>query len=306
MAPVVGQVMGRSWVDNCKLPFGDSRAIRNADVTQCAKYIQKYAQISTYEALDGSRQFCHRSSLQNLDQCSIAAFAHPAMRIIYGNDNLLVNNLSIPLLGVNRSCLVQGSFEVNPGQALFKPIAHDSVVESSDYIGVSFLFSTSLMEHVVLTFDPSGASQQKLRAALARPVLFSCENPGQKILLQQLRRLISLFDCAVDGSSHDPAHLHFEDLFAARVATLLLPELVSNDSQDGHPLGLVSVKSRFDELIEYIHANPSLPLSLSDLSVQSGLSRDQLNQCFQYHFGMGPMRWIREQRIQHFNQMLDH
>jgi transcriptional regulator GlxA family with amidase domain len=137
-------------------------------------------------------------------------------------------------------------------------------------------------------------------------VLFSCENPGQKILLQQLRRLISLFDCALDGSGHDPAHLHFEDLFAARVATLLLPELVSNDSQDGHPLDLVSVKSRFDELIEYIHANPSLPLSLSDLSVQSGLSRDQLNQCFQHHFGMGPMRWIREQRIQHFNQMLDH
>ena len=85
-----------------------------------------------------------------MDQLSLVALSHPAMRIVYGADNRLKNNLSLPLLGVNRSCLTQDLFSVQPGQALFKPIASDSVVETSDYIGVSFLFSTSLMERVVL------------------------------------------------------------------------------------------------------------------------------------------------------------
>ena len=55
--------MTRSWVDDSKLPFGDSRAIRMADVAQCAQYIQKYAQISTDEALDRTNEFCHRFAL---------------------------------------------------------------------------------------------------------------------------------------------------------------------------------------------------------------------------------------------------
>lgn len=298
--------MTRSWVDDCKLPFGDSRAIRMADRTQCSQYIQKYAQISTYEQLDRAKQFCHRSCVVQIDQLSLVALSHPAMKIVYGEDNELRNNLSIPFLGVNRSFLTQDLFSVQPGQALFKPIANDAVVETSDYIGVSFLFSTSLMERVVLAFDPSGASQQKLHSALTRPALFSCENQVQRILLHQLQCLMSLMESGVDGNGHVPAQLHFEDLYAARVATLLLPELVSNDSQPDHAWAYGKVDPRFDELIEYIGANPSLPLSLTDLSVQSGLSRDQLNQYFRYRFGMGPMRWIRDQRIQRLNRMLEH
>ena len=298
--------MTRSWVDDCKLPFGDSRAIRMADRAQCAQNIQTYAQISTYEQLDRAEPFCHRSCVMQMDQLSLVALSHPSMKIVYGDDNRLKNNLSIPLLGVNRSFLTQDLFSVQPGQALFKPISSDSVVETSDYIGVSFLFSTSLMERVVLAFDPSGASQQKLRSALTRPALFSCENQGNRILLQQLQDLISLMDSGVDGNGHVLAQLHFEDLFAARVATLLLPELVSNDSQSDHAWAYGKADPRFDDLIESIGANPSLPLSLTDLCLQSGLSRDQLNQYFRYRFGMGPMRWIRDQRIQRLNRMLEH
>ena len=123
--------------------------------------------------------------------------------------------------------------------------------------------------------------------------------------MQQLQDLMSLLDCAVDGTGHLPEKLHFEDLFAARVATLLLPDLASNESRLG--LGLTAdAKSRLDELLEYIGANPSLPLSLTDLCGQSGLSRDQLKQHFHHRFGMGPMRWLREQRMQRLNRMLQH
>ena len=51
-----------------------------------------------------------------MDQLSLVALSHPAMRIVYGANNRLKNNLSIPLMGVNRSCLPQDLFSVQPGQ----------------------------------------------------------------------------------------------------------------------------------------------------------------------------------------------
>lgn len=295
-----------SWVDTCKLPFLDRQAIRETDPIKCAQAIQRFADLSVYESTVGTESFCHRSSVKHLGQCSIAALAHPAMRIVYGMDNALVNSLSFPFRGVNRTKLAKDSLEIRPGQGLFRPITNEALVETGDYIGISLLFSTSLIERVVLAFDPSGSFQRKLLAALSRPTIVSCEDPVQKILMDQLRSLISLVDLSQEVQDQCLMHAQFEDLLATRFAALLLPDLVMGDcpvvkaSPDG------SADPDFDDLIDYIRANLSLPLSLTDLSIRSGLSRYQLDQAFRHHFGLSPRRWIREQRNAILNKMVEH
>ena len=128
-----------SWVDTCKLPFLDRQAIRETDPIKCAQAIQRFADLSIYESTVGTESFCHRSSVQHLGQCSIAALAHPAMRIVYGMDNALVNSLSFPFRGVNRTKLAKDSLEIRPGQGLFRPITNEALVETGDYIGISLL-----------------------------------------------------------------------------------------------------------------------------------------------------------------------
>ena len=54
---------------------------------------------------------------------------------------------------------------------------------------------------------------------------------------------------------------------------------------------------RFEKLIDYIHANLNRPLSLSDLSSQSGLSPNQVVGAFNRHFGCKPKQWIEQERL---------
>jgi hypothetical protein len=59
---------------------------------------------------------------------------------------------------------------------------------------------------------------------------------------------------------------------------------------------------RFEKLIDYIHANLNRPLSLSDLSSQSGLSPNQVVGAFNRHFGCKPKQWIEQEQLKKRHQ----
>lgn len=50
-------------------------------------------------------------------------------------------------------------------------------------------------------------------------------------------------------------------------------------------------------VVDYIKANLSRPIRLSDLEVLSGLGERALRHAFQKHFGCSPMHWVRLQRL---------
>ena len=123
--------MTRSWVDDSKLPFGDSRAIRMADVAQCAQYIQKYAQISTDEALDRTNQFCHRS-------CAVPGrWACPRFVVEFkiGNDEL------------KRLCSgsALGAFWPASSRQVARGLSHEELIMTVLMNTPASLFATSLV-----------------------------------------------------------------------------------------------------------------------------------------------------------------
>jgi hypothetical protein len=153
-----------------------------------------------------------------------------------------------------------------------------------------------------LALEPSGSSLKKLTASLGRPTLFRSEDNHEKILISQLRRLISLIDAMVEPNSTRLACVSIEDKIVTRIAALLLPQLIKQDGRSTNNLDVDARQLRFDGLIDYIRANLNKDLSLTDLCIHSGLSSTGLMQMFWHHFSCSPMQWIRNQRIKRLDQ----
>ncbi|MFM7264673.1 MAG: helix-turn-helix transcriptional regulator [Cyanobium sp.] len=79
-----------------------------------------------------------------------------------------------------------------------------------------------------------------------------------------------------------------------RPLTLLLLQNAAAPS----PAGRLDPSRRIDALLEHIAANLHRPLSLRDLSEQSGCSPRTLQYAFERRFGCGPMQWVRQQRLE--------
>ncbi len=109
-------------------------------------------------------------------------------------------------------------------------------------------------------------------------------------------------DSAIDSDGLLPACFLFDDLLAARIAALLLQELGWNESALNYEYLDGMADPRFDALIDYIRDHLGLTLRLTDLSIQSGLSRIQVAQAFRHHFACSPKRWIQLERAKVLNK----
>jgi hypothetical protein len=291
-----------SWVEGYKLPFLDHAATREVDAVECAKKFSRFAKVMQYEPVMQNEVFCHRSSVVHGVQMSIVSLAHPAMNIEYTENDSLKHCFALPLLGLNRSFVDENSLVAGPGQGLSKPIGPGVRLATSNYAGIAIFFSHELIVKSVLALEPSGSSLKKLTASLGRPTLFRSEDNHEKILISQLRRLISLIDAMVEPNSTRLACVSIEDKIVTRIAALLLPQLIKQDGRSTNNLDADARQLRFDGLIDYIPANLNKDLSLADLCIHSGLSSTGLMQMFWHHFSCSPMQWIRNERIKRLDQ----
>ena len=99
------------------------------------------------------------------------------------------------------------------------------------------------------------------------------------------------------------AHLGTEvQFFAASqdIVLLLCPELLEETGADQLVRSLAGNGRNqiFDALMEWILADLTRPLTLTELERRSCYSRRALQYLFRSRFGQGPMQWLREQRLQ--------
>lgn len=72
------------------------------------------------------------------------------------------------------------------------------------------------------------------------------------------------------------------------------------------PASLRVKHTALDRLCEWMRAHLHVPLTLTDLERQSGVTGRMLQIRFQKRYGTSPMAWLREQRLQAAKTMLDH
>jgi len=107
---------------------------------------------------------------------------------------------------------------------------------------------------------------------------------------------------------HNPnalTQLGIEDLLYRHSVMLLRPDLFANPAQ-GSERTLEAARHRrvLDPLCEYILSHLSNVLTLTDLESFSGLSARSLQLAFNARFGMSPMGWIKEVRLNKVHRQL--
>lgn len=96
------------------------------------------------------------------------------------------------------------------------------------------------------------------------------------------------------------AALGVEDLLYRHTVMLLRPDLF----ESAEPAARPAPPHRLDALCERLAAHPSEALTLSDLERLSGLSARTLQLAFKARFGVGPMQWWRQLRLDRVRQAL--
>ncbi len=120
---------------------------------------------------------------------------------------------------------------------------------------------------------------------------------SEAALQAMLRQEMTIADQLADCSQALVDRLQLDDQIYRLMAALLLPELRLESPLDRLTQKAKQGRDAFDELIDFIKGNLSMPLNLTMLESQSHYSRRSLQYAFQERLGCTPIQWIRKQRL---------
>lgn len=292
-----------AWVDAYKLPFMSHQSIREVSAENCAAQMSQVIRCSDYTPIDQAQPFAYRASSCRFDQGALSCVVHTPIRVTTQDQ---ASHAFVFSEGEGHRARVDGDgYTIRPGAAIFIPQEVANVeVETGNYAGIAFSLTAECLAAAFNSFKPLDSHHHdQLKGLLGHPTVFSPGNHPEKTLLQQFKSLVALLDCVMDRHGRLLVPFPIGDLLAARIVALLVPDLVCNEAALKYDFRDGRADPRFDELIDYIRAHLNQPLSLTDLSIHSGLSRSQLAQAFRYYFGCSTMTWIQQERTKSLNQL---
>lgn len=107
----------------------------------------------------------------------------------------------------------------------------------------------------------------------------------------------------IDTLRHQPSVLALQaidDQFYRAITIMLRPELFMSESSPRH----ASSRTLVDEACDYIDANLTAPISLTDLEQVTGMKARSLQLAFRKERGCTPLDWLRKQRLEMVRQRL--
>jgi len=256
-----------------------------------------------YLPIDQAQAFAYRASSCLSGDCAISSVVHTPVRVATQDQ---VGHAFVFSEGEgHRARVGNDRYNVDPGAAIFIPQEVSNVeVETGNYAGIAISLTAESLVEAFNSFNPLDSHHcDQLEGLLRHPIVFSPSQYPERILLNQFKSLVALVDSAVDIHGLLPASFPLGDLLAVRIAALLLPAMVCGDSVPKYECQEGRADPRFDELIDYIRDHLSQSLSLTDLSINSGLSRSQIAQAFRHHFGCSAMTWMHQERAKMLNQL---
>jgi AraC-like DNA-binding protein len=116
-------------------------------------------------------------------------------------------------------------------------------------------------------------------------------------LIKLLFREFALLDDPAPELAAELRCLGVDDLVYRTIVQLLCPGLEALQVNRARDAG--SSRERvFEELLEWIRAHLTTPITLTAMEQHTGYSRRTLQLAFQQRFGCGPVQWVRQQRLE--------
>jgi len=229
----------------------------------------------------------YKSSVLEVNGLRLSAVANTPLSMKRNTE--FGNDLWIPLEGYSIVETQSQRFRYDGGQSAFLGSTGDRC------------FQTSALSSVCFQLDPdrlnaTHAAMAGLETAVAIPT-FARTLPLEinRISFRTLFRNIFEEIDAVDGNSQALDQLMIDDLIYRLCVGLLQPEIFSNpraSRSERKP-----ARCEIARLCEFLRANLTQSISLTQMEQASGLSSRVLQYAFKKHFGLRPKEWHRKQRL---------
>lgn len=275
------------------LPFGQTRAVTDTSLNSLRDHIERVMPgIETLDANGSTNGFQCQSLFAQIGELRLSAQSHHPISL-ERQDCANSIGLLVPFGG-------QGEFRVagkphvpRSGQvAVFLSGAARTVKTNTSSEVLFHLDESRLMATAAAMRGLDHPAAASLNLQLTRDREIPLQGPSGDF--QALfRHALGMID-ALQGHDQALTLLGLEETMYRGFVMLLCPDLFQIPQiLLGHP----PERRRLDELCDFIRAHLDQPLNLTLLEKQSGLSARSLQLAFQKTFGISPMAWIRNARL---------
>lgn len=270
------------------LPFGAASAKAFDDVTSCTDFLGRLPGApSRFDAIGRAKDF--RIRLRPVPLPGLSLFAGTSSPKTVDHESARVA-VVIPF-GDCASVIRAGRREyrwASPHHAFFIPAGHHIEAESTAGAFVRLDIEASLLARTAAGMAGIGPRRRILALDEPRIVAMKAKGTDWLPMIRAICRTIDELGC-------DPARLAaagVDDSILRIVALMLQPERVLADDEPS-PERQVDLAP----LLERIMAGLTGRITMGDLESWSDRSARSIQMAFQKRFGMSPMQWIRERRL---------
>jgi AraC-like DNA-binding protein len=272
------------------MPFGQCSALQFTDEARCGEFLAELPEApSRFGAIGAPDAFSIRLRNVSLPNVSLVAGSSSPKATDHVSRRVA---LVIPFAG-SETVLRAEREEYRwaaPHHAFFIPAG--ATIEAESTTG-AFL-RLDIVESALARVAAGMASQEKRRApaidlGTTRVVPMRTHASAWLPVIRSICGTIDAFDCSAERL----AAVGIDDVILRTVALMLRPELTVEHGASTRPT------RRFDlePLLERVGASLGGRVTMADLEAWSGLSARAIQLAFQRRFGIGPMQWIRDRRL---------
>ena len=270
------------------LAFNETRPDHYADQVSIFKTLDEtFPRCFDLLSLVGKSDLAFKSSNLEINGLRLSAVANTALSMKRNVE--CGHELWIPIHGHSIIETKAGRFRSGGGESAF----HGSTGDRC--------FHTSTLSAVCIHLDQkrlnaTHAAMVGLESAAAIPTCArTLPLEINRISFQTLFRKIFEEIDALDGNPQALAQLTVDDSIYRLCVGLLQPEIFSNPGASRS--ARTPPREEIARLCEFLRANLTQPISLTQMEQLSGLSARVLQYSFKSHFGLRPKEWHRKQRL---------
>lgn len=271
------------------------RTLTTRDPQAWAEAVCVSTPVRICEPLQGGKPFHIASAVLSLDDVILVSTEGSAITL--KTDQHHSAQLLLPYQGLGSWRIERDLFENLVGDSILYLPQAPLMLDNDRTSGVALNFNPAVLIRTALTMaGPEGLSAQRL-AVFGQPCKFHL---ADSVVGNLIHSLYSLLQSVDQLSTTEPLvvdRLRLDDVLIRMTVLLRIPELLHDQSQKAPPITAVAARRRLQSLLDWIDANLSCALTLSDLEAQAQMSRRNLQYTFRRAYECSPMQWVRRRRL---------
>ncbi|MFM8496164.1 MAG: helix-turn-helix domain-containing protein [Planctomycetia bacterium] len=271
------------------IPFGQASAKTFDDVRLCGDFLARLPDApSQFDAIGPGRDFRIKLRPVPIPDVTLLAGACTPKATSHVSDRLA---LVIPF-GTCATTLRAGGKTyrwASPHHAFFIPAGERIGAESTTGSFVRLDIREAALRKTAAGMLDRPVGKPGLDTSTTRMLAMHGQGVNWLPVIRGLCTTVDAFDC--DAARLDAAGM--TDVILRTVVMMLEPQLAIDDRLDGPPARFFDL----EPLLEQIRANIGRRVTLADMEEWSGRSARTIQAAFQTRFGVGPMQWLRDQRL---------